>query len=723
MLTLMSNDKIDELINKLMYLSEEDIDEIRKAAEFIVKKHEGQKRKSGEPYYIHPIEAAKILADLKLDKTTIIAGLLHDILEDTETEYSEIKELFGEKVAQIVEGVTKIGKYKFNSEKEAQAENFRKMIVSVSRDIRVLLVKIADRLHNMRTLQYLKEEKRKRIAKETLEVYAPLAARLGLWKIKSELEDLSFKYLYPEDYKKIETFLAESKLVQERYLREKVVPELEKLLKEAGIEANIYYRSKHLYSIFEKTKRKNLKLSDIYDIYGVRVIVNEISECYSVLGLIHSKWKPVPGKIKDYISLPKSNMYQALHTTVVGPDGKFVEIQIKTKKMHKIAEEGIAAHWRYKGGKELKEKDLQSFIWLRRLLEYVKENKDSQELITSVKTDFGSEEIFVFTPKGDVINLPKGATPVDFAYQIHTEVGNKCYGAKVNGVLVPLDTKLKSGDVVEIITNPRKKPSRDWLNFVVTTKARTNIKQYISKIERQRAIKFGENLLDKLLRKIGKKVESLTEEEKSYLLKKFNIKTFEDLLLVVGEGKLSPVKVVRALKRESEKTGIKEDKQKEQTAKGKECDGCIEVDGLTNIMSSIAKCCYPVPGDEIVGIILKKRGISIHSTSCPNAQKIIENEPERVIEVVWKSNGDKPVYPVYLRVLSVDRPGLLADVTTAIASTNTNISSVVAKSTKTGKAVNEFKMNVKNKEHLDQIISRIKKVKGVISVDRLNLRK
>ncbi len=706
----------EKLLKNLDYLKEDDKKEIEKALNFIIEKHKDQRRKSGEPYYIHPIEAANILAQLKLDKTSIISALLHDVLEDTDTTYEEIKELFGESVAQIVDGVTKIGKYKFNSEKEAQAENFRKMIVSMSKDIRVLLVKIADRLHNMRTLQYLKEEKQKRIAKETLEIYAPLAARLGLWKIKSELEDLAFKYLYPEEYKKVETFLAQSKEVQEKYLREKVVPELEKLLKEANIKAQIQYRSKHIYSIYEKTKRKNLKLKDIHDIFGIRVIVDKVSDCYSVLGLIHAKWKPVPGKIKDYISLPKSNMYQALHTTVVGPDGKFVEIQIKTEKMHKIAEEGIAAHWRYKGGKELKEKDLQSFIWLRRLLEYVKDNKSSDELISSVKTDFASEEIFVFTPKGDIITLPKGATPVDFAYQIHTEIGNKCAGAKVNGVLVPLDTKLKSGDIVEIITNPRKKPNRDWLDFVVTTKARTSIKQYISRLEKQRALKFGQALLDKLLRKINKKVDTLTQEEKELLIKKFNVKSFEDLLLLIGEGKLSPVKVAKVIRAKSIKT---DNNKKEESVKKKECEGCIEVDGISNVLSSIAKCCYPVPGDEIIGIIVKKKGISVHSKDCPNIQKILEEEPERVIEVIWKNTNDKAIYPVYLRVISEDRPGLLADVTKEIANTKTNITSVNARATKTGKAINEFRFNVKNKEHLDQIISNIKKVKGVLSVDRI----
>ena len=708
---------VEDLLNKVSYLSEKDREEIKEAAEYIIKKHEGQYRKSGEPYYIHPIEAAKILADLRLDKTTIVSGLLHDVVEDTDTTLEEISEKFGDDVALIVDGVTKIGKYKFTSKEEAEAENFRKMLVSMAKDIRVILVKLADRLHNVRTLQYLPEHKQKRIAKETLDIYAPLAARLGLWKIKSELEDTSFKFYNPEEYKRITTYVAQSKEAQEKFLREEVVPKIKEALEKHGIKAEIQYRTKHIYSIYEKTIRKNISLSDIYDIYGIRILVNDIKDCYLTLGIIHSLWPPVPGRFKDYISLPKSNMYQALHTTVITEKGKFVEIQIKTYDMHKIAEEGIAAHWRYKGGKYLSEKDLKSFTWLRNILESLKEEK-SKEVISSIKHDIASDEIFVFTPKGDLIKLPVGATPVDFAYHIHTQVGHKTAGAKVNGRIVPLDTKLKNGDVVEIITAKVNKPSRDWLNFVVTTKAKTHIRQYLAKKERKRLLKFGEKLLNKFLKKVDKTVQSLTENDKKKLLERFNFKSFDDFLIAVGEGKISPQKIVRTLRGEQEKakTG-----KSQITSSSK--DAVVEVDGLSNILTSIAKCCCPIPGDEIVGVILKGKGISIHAKDCPNIKNIIENEPDRIIVAEWKRENLKPIFPVYIRVVSQDKPGLLAEMSAAIASTKTNISSAKIRTRRDGKAVNDFKVNVKDTEHLNKIINNLKRVKGVDSVSRVCIRK
>ncbi len=707
---------IDELLDKVDYLQDKDKNQIKEAAEYIVKKHEGQFRKSGEPYYIHPIEAAKILADLKLDKTTIVSGLLHDVVEDTDTTLEEISERFGEDVALIVDGVTKISKYKFTSKEEAEAENFRKMLVSMAKDIRVILVKLADRLHNIRTLQYLPEHKQKRISKETLDIYAPLAARLGLWKIKSELEDISFKYYNPEEYKRITTYVAQSKSAQEKFLKEEVVPKIKEALEKHGIKAEIQYRTKHIYSIYEKTIRKNISLSDVYDIYGIRILVNDIKDCYLTLGIIHSLWPPVPGRFKDYISLPKSNMYQALHTTVITEKGKFVEIQIKTWDMHKIAEEGIAAHWRYKGGKYLSDKDLKSFTWLRNVLESLKEEK-SKEVISSIKHDIASDEIFVFTPKGDLIKLPVGATPVDFAYHIHTQVGHKTAGAKINGRIVPLDTKLKNGDVVEIITAKVSKPSRDWLKFVVTTKAKTHIKQYLAKQERKRLLKFGEKLLNKFLRKIDKTVQSLTDEEKKKLLDRFNFKSFDDFIIAVGEGKISPKKILGTLKGEIEKS-----KKGKSVQKSDLRDVAVEVDGISNILTSIAKCCCPIPGDEIVGVILKGRGISIHSKDCPNIKSILENEPDRIIEAVWKQDNLKPIFPVYIRVISQDKPGLLAEMSAAIASTKTNISSAKIRTRRDGKAVNDFKVNVKDIEHLNKIISNLKKVKGVDSVSTVCMR-
>lgn len=702
----------DELIEKLDYLEKEDLEEIKNTVDYIVEKHKGQFRKSGEPYYIHPIEAAKILAELKLDKTSIIAALLHDVVEDTDTSLEEIKERFGETVAQIIDGVTKIGKYKFQSKEEAEAENFRKMLVSMAKDIRVILVKLADRLHNIRTVDVFREEKRKRIAKETLDIYAPLAARLGLWKIKSELEDRSFMHLNPEAYKKVTTYIAESKTKQEKFLKEEIVPQIKKILEEHGINADIQYRTKHIYSIYEKTQRKGISLSDVYDIYGIRIIVDSVKDCYLTLGLIHSSFSPVPGRFKDYISLPKSNMYQALHTTVVGPNGKFVEIQIKTKQMHKIAEEGIAAHWRYKGGKYISEKDLQAFTWLRNILDSIKENNPT-ELISSVKGDLSSEEIFVFTPKGDLIKLPKGATPVDFAYSIHTQVGHKTAGAKVNGRIVPLDTRLKSGDVVEIITAKYHKPSRDWLKFVVTSKAKTNIRQYLTKLERKKLFKFGEKLLNKFLRKIGKKISELTEEEKNKLLERFSYKTFEDFIIAVGEGKISPNKILRFLRGDKEKNKTK------GTHKNIERDAIIEVDGISNILSSIAKCCCPIPGDEIVGIIVKGKGISIHHKECPNVKTVLEKEPERALIAEWNIDKNKSLFPASLRIITKDKPGLLAEVSSTIAATKTNISGANVRTRRDGKAIIDLKVNVRDIEHLNKIIKSISLIKDVEQVSRI----
>jgi len=713
MLKTIEKQPSDELIKKVGYLKNEDIKQIKDAVDFVIRKHEGQLRKSGEPYYIHPIEAAKTLAELKLDKVSIIAALLHDVVEDTDTTLDEIEEKFGKTVAKIVDGVTKIGKYNFQSKEEAEAENFRKMIVSMAEDIRVILVKLADRLHNIRTLEPLPEEKRRRIAKETLDIYAPLAARLGLWRIKSELEDRSFMYTNPEAYKKITTYIAESKDKQEKFLKEEIVPKIEEILKKHGIRAHIQYRTKHIYSIYEKTLRKGISLSDVYDIYGIRIIVDSVKDCYLALGLIHSIWSPVPGRFKDYISLPKSNMYQALHTTVVGSGGKFVEIQIKTHKMHKIAEEGIAAHWRYKGGKYLSDKDLNSFTWLRNILESVKENS-SKELISSVKGDLSNEEIFVFTPKGDLIKLPFGATPVDFAYAIHTQVGHKTSGAKVNGKLVPLDTRLKNGDVVEIITAKYHKPSRDWLKFVVTSKAKTNIRQYLSRLERKRLLKFGERLLDKFIRKIGKKTSELTEEEKKKLLERFSYKTFDDFVVAVGEGKISPNKVLRFLRGDTVKS-----KSQSSEKSTSDRDLVIEVDGVSNILSTIARCCCPIPGDEIIGIIVKGKGISIHHKNCQNVQKILETEPERSINAIWNTDNPNSVYPAYLRIITKDKPGLLAEVSSAIASTKTNISGANIRTRRDGKAVIDMKISVKDLDHLKKVISLISSVKDVESVTRM----
>ncbi|MGC9006416.1 MAG: RelA/SpoT family protein [Sulfurihydrogenibium sp.] len=709
--TLQENKLINDLIEKIDYI--EDKNDIFKAIDFVIEKHKNQFRKSGEPYYIHPIEVAKILADLKMDKASIIAGLLHDIVEDTDTTLQDIEELFGKKVAQLVDGVTKINKYQFDNIESAKIENFRKFIVSSVNDIRVIVIKLADRLHNLRTLNFLREEKQKAIAKESLEIYSPLAGRLGLWNIKREIDDLSFMYLYPEEYKKVVSYFAISKEATEKYLKEKVIPQIQELLDQHNIKAQIHYRAKHLYSIYEKTIRKNLKLNDIYDIFGVRLIVDSVKDCYVALGLIHSKWTPVPGKFKDYISLPKSNFYQALHTTVVGPEGKFVEIQIKTHEMHKIAEEGIAAHWIYKGSKGLTEKDLESFNWLKNILEALKSSEDP-EVLQDISKDLTREEIYVFTPKGDLIKLPAGSTIVDFAYAIHTQIGHKAVGGKVNGKFVPLDTRLKNGDIVEVITKEGRKPSRDWLKFVVTSKAKTNIKQYLSKIQRENSIKFGEKLLDKLLKKLNQKVSTLTEEDKNKIISRFNYKTFEDLLIAIADGKLSPLKVINVLKPEE---NIEKSEDKSTVSDNSTKDLYIEIDNINNVMSFLAKCCNPIPGDDVIGVVTKGKGIAVHNKSCKNVKQIIENQPERIINIKWKNNLDK--YIARIKVLTEDKPGVLASISNTIASENSNIKSVKVENLKGDKALINFSLEIKDKNHLDRILNSIRSFNFVIDAKRV----
>ncbi|PMP62499.1 MAG: guanosine-3',5'-bis(diphosphate) 3'-pyrophosphohydrolase [Sulfurihydrogenibium sp.] len=709
--TLQENKLINDLIEKIDYI--EDKNDIFKAIDFVIEKHKNQFRKSGEPYYIHPIEVAKILADLKMDKASIIAGLLHDIVEDTDTTLQDIEELFGKKVAQLVDGVTKINKYQFDNIESAKIENFRKFIVSSVNDIRVIVIKLADRLHNLRTLNFLREEKQKAIAKESLEIYSPLAGRLGLWNIKREIDDLSFMYLYPEEYKKVVSYFAISKEATEKYLKEKVIPQIQELLDQHNIKAQIHYRAKHLYSIYEKTIRKNLKLNDIYDIFGVRLIVDSVKDCYVALGLIHSKWTPVPGKFKDYISLPKSNFYQALHTTVVGPEGKFVEIQIKTHEMHKIAEEGIAAHWIYKGSKGLTEKDLESFNWLKNILEALKSSKDP-EVLQDISKDLTREEIYVFTPKGDLIKLPAGSTIVDFAYAIHTQIGHKAVGGKVNGKFVPLDTRLKNGDIVEVITKEGRKPSRDWLKFVVTSKAKTNIKQYLSKIQRENSIKFGEKLLDKLLKKLNQKVSTLTEEDKNKIISRFNYKTFEDLLIAIADGKLSPLKVINVLKPEE---NIEKSEDKSTVSDNSTKDLYIEIDNINNVMSFLAKCCNPIPGDDVIGVVTKGKGIAVHNKSCKNVKQIMKNQPERIINIKWKNNLDK--YIARIKVLTEDKPGVLASISNTIASENSNIKSVKVENLKGDKALINFSLEIKDKNHLDRILNSIRSFNFVIDAKRV----
>ncbi len=677
---------------------------IHRAFEFISEKHKDQKRKSGEPYIVHPVNVAKVLADLNMDSTTVIAGLLHDVLEDTDATYEEIEELFGKDVADIVEGVTKIGKIKFRNLKEAQAENFRKLILATAKDIRVVIVKLADRLHNMKTLGYLRRDKRIRIAEETLEVYAPIAHRLGIWEIKRSLEDLAFKHLYPREYERVKKFVSQSLEDLEVYLKKFVIPKIKEELKKANISAEISYRPKHFYSVWQKTIRKNIKLEEVHDLLGVRIIVDTVQECYIILGIIHSVFKPVPGRFKDYISLPKPNLYQSLHTTVIAPKGKMVEFQIRTWDMHLRAEKGIAAHWAYKEGKERAEGE-EIFAWLRNLVENIQGSKNPTEVLDSLKRELFSEEVFVFTPKGDLVVLPMGATPIDFAYYIHTEIGNHCAGAKVNGRIVPLNYRLRSGDQVEIITSPAKKPNPDWLKFVVTSKAKNRIKHYIKQIERERFLSDGKKIFEKIRESTNLSPDELLRKIRA----KVKFKDEEELFIALGSGKLSPSKIMNLI--------APKKKTSEERIRA-ESGGEVAIDGLCGVMYEIGKCCNPVPGDDIYGVVTRGKGIVLHEKNCSNLRYIMEHFPEKVLKARWKPKGK---FKTRIRVKARDRIGILSEITRSIAESGSNIWESLTKTTGDGTAIMDFMIDVSDKTHLNAVINSIKSVEGVEGCWRLYL--
>jgi len=700
---------------------------VEKAYEWAARLHEGQLRKSGEPYLSHPIEVAYILTQMKLDLPTIAAGLLHDAVEDSQISIDEIKREFGEEVAFIVDGVTKLKSIPGSIDKfSKQAESLKKIILAMSKDLRVILVKLADRLHNMRTLEYQPEHKRLRIAKETLEIYAPLAGRLGIDWVKCELEDLSFKYLYPEEYKRLKIEVEKRVREAQDYVEE-VKKILEDLLQKNNIKGRVLGRVKHLYSVYKKLQKYNLtidELDQIYDLIGFRIIVNTVEECYKTLGLVHALWTPIPGRFKDYINLPKPNMYQSLHTTVLGPNSRKVEIQIRTEYMDKIANEGIAAHFLYKEGILTSKHEHYKYLeWLNKLIELQKELKHPREFLESLKLDLFPDEIYVFTPKGDVITLPVGATPLDFAYAIHTEVGNKCVRAFVNEKLVPLDYKLQTGDIVRIETSPYQKPSRDWLKIVVTGRARSRIKQWFKREEKGKLINLGKELLNKELKKYKLSLNTFIEETQKDLtfLEDFNIKDSNELFYLIGSAKISAKHIAKVF---AEKKGviISEEETIEKISKeafeGKPIfeppKDIIVVEGAKDILFHLAQCCKPIPGDEIVGYITRGKGISVHRVDCPNLKDL---DPERFIEVNWGSYDSK-TYPVHLYIVCVDRKGLLANISSAIAASESNILKAEVRTTSDKKAFFEFYIEVNNKEHLDKIISNIFKVEGVLSVER-----
>jgi len=702
------------LIRRLLrYSNYVDTHLIQKAFNFSMEAHKDQLRRSGEPYFEHCFQVAKILTELKMDYTTVAGGLLHDVVEDTGITLEEVEDEFGKEIAQLVDGVTKISELKFNSVEEQQAENFRKMILSMTKDIRVILIKFADRLHNMRTLEYLPEKKQRRIALETRDVYAPLAHRLGIAKIKWELEDLALKVLEPQAYWDLVKKVAEKREEREAYIRKFSQP-IRQELKKAGIKAKITGRPKNLYSIYQKMTYRNKSFEEIYDLLAIRIIVKRVEECYFALGIVHSLFTPVQKRFKDYIATPKSNMYQSLHTTVIGPEGKMVEIQIRTDEMHRTAEEGIAAHWRYKEGKAKEEEWEKHLQWLRQILEWQREIQDPQEFMENLRIDLFQDEVFVFSPKGDLFKLPLGSTPVDFAFAVHTDIGLHCIGAKVNGRIVPLNYKLKSGDSVEIITSPNQKPNPDWIKFTRTSKARNKIKRWLRESLYEQSLKLGEEIFYKQLKRyhISKDEVNLRDVALS-----FGFENVNQFFAAIGRGDISIQSVINKIA--PEKVSSPKDvsilekfiSRARGSAKG------VRVQGLDNLLINFAKCCQPVPGDKILGFITRGRGVVVHRADCRNIVKLMES-PERHIDVEWDVDKDKH-FMVRLYMLGEDRKNFLRDISESIAQTDTNIVSINMKAEDSIVHSNII-VEVRNLQHLTRVINKISKVKGVITVERLS---
>ena len=689
---------------------EKDIKEIEDAFVFAAKLHAGQYRISEEPYIIHPVEVAKILTDLMMDKHTIIAALLHDIIEDTGTAPETIKEKFGDDVLNLVQGVTKLGKYQFKSKEERQAENFRRMFIAMANDVRVIFLKLADRLHNMRTLNYMAAAKQQKIAQETLDIFAPLANRLGIGKIKAELEDLSLRYLNPEKYFEIAQLVALKKAERDATIQV-IIKKIDQLLKQHKIKATISGRSKHYYSIYAKMKRQNVAFHELYDISAVRVIVDNINECYEVLGIIHSQFKPIPGRFKDYIAMPKSNMYRSLHTSVLGPKSKPIEVQIRTHEMHQVAEYGVAAHWKYKEkGSQLANADTDiQFSWMRKLAEMEKDVSSASEYVESVKLDLFSNQVFAFTPMGDVIDLPKDATPVDFAFRIHTDVGFRITGALVNGRICPLNTKLHNGDIVEIMTSKTPAPRLDWLNFVVTKLAQTKIKQWYKKNKREEHVSIGRNMLEA---EIGKsKYEEITKsQELRHIAEAMNYSCVDDLLAALGYGETTVNKITNRIKKpdDDEQPIISHTR----TKKSKN-----DIVGLEGMLYYFAKCCTPVPGEPIVGVVTRSKGVSIHRVDCASLDNVPE---ERLIDIKWADKGLNKTYIASIRIDVQDKLGILKDVMIELTECNTNIAYANIKSNPAKKiGIIEMGIEVDNINRLKTVISKLQSIPEVISVKRI----
>ncbi len=707
-----------ELLDKLRHNRPgDDRDLVRRAYDFAAEQHSSQYRESGEPYLSHPLEVAHLLADMKLDATTLSAALLHDVVEDTKIPITQIEEQFGPDIARLVEGTTKISRLNLLAPEARQAENVRKMLLAMVNDVRVVLVKLADRLHNMRTLHYLDPQRQERIARETLEIYAPVANRLGMGLIRGELEDLAFRYLEPAAYIELQKKVESKNKVHEKFLAEVQNLIREKMV-ENGVPAEVQARTKRIYSIYQKIQRQQRPVEQIYDLLAVRVVTDTVKNCYAALGVIHQLWRPVPGRFKDYIAMPRPNLYQSLHTTVINA-GQSFEVQIRTQEMHRIAEEGVAAHWKYKDGREISGADDQRIVWMRQLIEWVREMAEPSEFLSTLRVDLYPEEVYTFTPKGLVVVLPRGATAVDFAYAIHTEVGNQCVGAKVNGQIVPLRHAVGNGDVIEIQTQKGHTPSRDWLTFVRTSRARSKIRQWINLHERREATEVGRRLLEKEARQCGLNLKKIRDEELTRVANEYGCARTEDLYAELGYGKWSARQVLGKATGQDlvEKP---EEKSPKLVSTVKRMlgiqDGTILVRGHDDLMVFRSKCCNAIPGDDIVGYVTRGRGVAVHSTSCPNVQNLLY-EPERRIAVEWASSS-AATFPVRLRILTEDRPGLLADITAVISDAQANIRNLESSGVDLHARI-ELALDVTDRKQLERILTNIKRIPGIFEIERI----
>jgi guanosine-3',5'-bis(diphosphate) 3'-pyrophosphohydrolase len=722
--------ELDELLARIhSYNPQADLQVVRRAYEYSAHMHAEQKRESGEPYVTHPLNVALIIAQLKLDLPSIVTGLLHDVIEDTGASLDEVRDLFGSEVATLVDGVTKVSKITFSSRAEKQAENFRKMVIAMAHDIRVVLIKLADRLHNMRTLSHLARDRQEEIARETLEIYAPIAHRLGIYWLKSELEDAAFRYLNPTAYATLKSHVARTMAESEEYIRA-VIGIITQRLQEAGVKAEVTGRPKNIYSIHRKMQEEGLHFDQVYDLVAFRIIVATLRECYEALGVAHASWKPIPGRFKDYIALPKVNMYQSLHTTVIGPQGQRMEVQIRTAEMHKIAEEGIAAHWSYKEGGTSELRETERFAWLRRLIEWQQNLKDPQEFLSTVKEDLFPEEVFVFTPKGDVLDFPQGATVIDFAYRIHSQVGQHLSAARVNGRMVPLRYRLKSGDTIEVVTSERQNPGKDWMNFAVTARAKSRIRQWLRAQQAERSIKWGITLIDRELEPLGLSVSQLRPGKRfDPVLKEFSYRDVDSLLAAVGYGIITAAQLLAKLLTPEELKLYRAEKTPAQPppadgakpgrdTRRHQTGNAVIVSGVGDILVRFARCCSPLPGEEIVGFITRGRGVTVHLKGCAHA---MASDPQRRVPVVWKEGEDSP-RPIRLEVLSIDQPGLLAAMSKTIASAGVNISTAEVKATgNDGRALSVFELNVGSARQLNGLIHQIAAIDGVMRVARVGM--